>query len=358
MTRGREKIMKKFLPIIIAVGVVALIGAALALWGMGRYNKLIALGQGIDKQWGQVENVLQRRNDLIPNLVNVVQAYAVQEQEVFIKVAEARSLWAKAVQGGTIADKIKADTAIKGALLNVMAVAEQYPDLKSNMNFLALQDELAGTENRIAVERMRYNESVQGYNTLAKSFPTNIFVGFFSLPKERDYFKAEEGAATAPAVKFTYPGVAVPGVPQQAAPIQAAPFPPAQVPTTQVPAAPAGEMQAMPAPQIAPPAPPTAPAAPTAAPAAPAVPTTGSTPTPPAAPVPTPSAPPIGLTPTPAAPVVPGTPLAPTTPAQPTPGTPLAPIKPSPANPSGEAAPQVPTLPAAPVVNTPPPAQY
>lgn len=324
--------MKKLIPILIALGVLVVIVAGFAFWGMGKYNTLIAQGQNVDKSWGQVENVLQRRNDLIPNLVNVVQAYAVQEQEVFIKVATARSLWAKAVQDGTITDKIKADTAMKGALLNVMAVAEQYPELKSNVNFLALQDELAGTENRIAVERMRYNEAVQGYNTIATKFPTKLFVGIFDLPKERDYFKAEEGAATVPAVKFTYPGVAVPGAPQQAAPIHAAPFP-----ATLVPAAPAGELQAIPAPQITPPAAqqPAAPVIPTV----PAVPTTAAPA--PATPV-VPTAPATGLTPTPPVTAAPGAPLTPTTPAQPAPGTPLAPVKPEPATPGAALSPTPP----------------
>ncbi|MBI2092839.1 MAG: LemA family protein [Deltaproteobacteria bacterium] len=198
--------MKRILVIIlIVVGVLGIVGAGLAKWGVGKYNNLISLGQEVDKSWGQVENVMQRRNDLIPNLVNIVQAYAIHEQEVFIKVAEARALWGKTLQGGTIADKMKADEVVRGALLNLMAVVEKYPDLKANQNFMALQDELAGTENRVAVERMRYNETVQGYNTFAKKFPTNFMIGFFSFPAERDYFKAVEGAEKAPQINITYP---------------------------------------------------------------------------------------------------------------------------------------------------------
>ncbi len=355
--------MKKLIPILIALGVLVVIIASFTFWGMGKYNKLIAQGQNVDKSWGQVENVLQRRNDLIPNLVNVVQAYAVQEQEVFIKVATARSLWAKAVQGGTIADKINADTAVKGALLNVMAIAEQYPDLKSNINFLSLQNELAGTENRIAGEFTKYNEAVQGYNTFAKSFPTNVFASMFSFPKERDYFKTEEGATTVPAVKFTYPGVAVPGAPQQVAPIHVAPFP-----APQVPAAPAGEMQAMPAPQITPPAAPMPAPLPsgltptppvTATPGAPLTPTTPAQPVPgtPLAPVaPVPTTPSItDLAPTPPAPATPGAPLSPTPAAAPTPGTPLAPTTPAPATPGAPLTPTtpVPVAPAAPLIKAP-----
>lgn len=264
--------MKKWVIVLIVIGVIGLVGAGFFRWGVGKYNSLISQGQNVDKSWGQVENVLQRRNDLIPNLVNVVQAYAVHEQEVFIKVAEARALWNRSMQSGTIADKINADNAIRGALLNLMAIVENYPDLKANQNFLALQDELAGTENRIAVERMRYNDAVQGYNTYALQFPNNMLAGVFNFPKERDYYKAVEGAATAPKVNITYPGVPVPGVTQPvpaAAPATApaAPAPAAQAvenPTT--PTAPAAmpAPQAMPAPAITPPAP----AAP--APAAPA----------------------------------------------------------------------------------------
>lgn len=258
-----ELFMKKLIIVLAILGVIGIFGAAVASWGVGKYNNLIALGQNIDKSWGQIENVLQRRNDLIPNLVNVVQAYAIQEQEVFIKVAEARNVWAKAMQAGTTTEKIKADGVMSGALLNLMAVAERYPDLKSNQNFLALQDELAGTENRIAVERMRYNESVQLYNTTSKSFPTNLIAGIFKFPAERDYFKAEEGAAKAPEVRITYPGVPVPGVTPP-------PPPKADQPPTGASTGPTVP-QAIPAPAITPPAQ-TEPAAPAPAPAVPAAP--------------------------------------------------------------------------------------
>ncbi len=248
--------MRKWIvAVIIVVAVVGLSVLGLVKFGIGVYNGLVQKGQGVDKSWGQVENVLQRRNDLIPNLVNVVQAYAIHEQEVFIKVAEARALWTKATQGGTISDKIKADGAMSGALLNLMAVVERYPELKANENFLALQDELAGTENRIAVERNRYNESVMVYNTYAKTFPNSLIVGFTKMPGERDYFKAEEGAAKAPEVKIGYPGVPVPGV------TQPAPMP-AQ-PTT-----PPTEPKVLAAPAITPPPPPAAVPTPPALPAA------------------------------------------------------------------------------------------
>src|SRR3989338_1587197 len=124
--------MKKLIVVLVILAVLGLAGLGLARWGIAKYNTLVTEGQNVDKSWGQVENVIQRRNDLIPNLVNIVQAYAVHEQEVFIKVAEARALWAKAMQGGTTSDKIVADTAIRGALLNLMAIVENYPDLKAN----------------------------------------------------------------------------------------------------------------------------------------------------------------------------------------------------------------------------------
>ncbi len=345
--------MKKLVIALVVLLILAGIGAGFAKWGVSKYNGLVVLGQGVDKQWGQVENVLQRRNDLIPNLVNVVQAYAVQEQEVFIKVAEARNMWMKATQGGTVSDKIKADGAVSGALLNLMAVVEKYPDLKSNQNFMALQDELAGTENRIAVERMRYNEEVQKYNSEAKQFPTNFIVSFFKFPAERDYFKSVEGAQKAPEVKFTYPGVPVPGVPPSGQqPVQAAPAVPQAIPAPAItpPLAPATTTTATstttttPAPAVVgqpvviPANPPSAPAPiPTTVTS-----TTVSTPQPKPAPVttiptvnpPSPAAPSVPTMPTPA--VVPSATVSPMAPA-------------APAAPSVPVAPTVPAVPAAPV---------
>lgn len=192
--------MKKWIWVVVIVVIVA----GLAKFSVGKYNTFIREGQKVDNSWGQVENVLQRRNDLIPNLSNIVQSYAIHEQEVFINVAKARSQWNKAAN---VEEKIAADGAMRGALLNLMAIVERYPDVKANQNFLALQDELAGTENRIAVERMRYNDTVQGYNTFAKSFPNNLLAKALSQPFERPYFKAEEGAGKAPKVEITYPTV-------------------------------------------------------------------------------------------------------------------------------------------------------
>jgi len=253
--------MKKWIiAVLVAVGILVLLGFGISKWAVNKYNKLIAMGQDVDKSWSQVENVLQRRSDLIPNLVNVVQAYAVQEQQVFINVAEARSGWLKTAQDGTIQDKIKANNALSGTLFNLMAVSESYPELKSDQNFLALRDELAGTENRIAVERMRYNESVQQYNTFAKSFLNNLIVKFFDFKPEREFFEADEGAEKAPEVKFNFPGTA-PSAPVATPPSTPPPLPspPAQ-PRPEGGEAPA-EPQAMTASQITPPTQPEAPAA-------------------------------------------------------------------------------------------------
>lgn len=205
--------MKAFKWLIIP-GVLALLGFGLVQWGIWRYNTFVTEKQKVDQSWAQVENVLQRRNDLIPNYVNVVQAYAVHEQEVFVKVAEARAMWNKTVSNpnSTIDDKVVADRQMSGALFSLMGVVEKYPELKANQNFMALQDELAGTENRISVERKRFNEMVQGYNTFAQMFPNNVMAGFFHFPTERAYFKADAGAAQAPKIDIKYPGVPVPGV--------------------------------------------------------------------------------------------------------------------------------------------------
>ena len=185
--------MKKALWIVL--GVVAL----LVLMGIGKYNELVKLNQGVKESWSQVENVLQRRNDLIPNLMETVKGYAAHEQKVFIDVTEAR---AKVGQAKSIPEKVAANDQLSGAIGRLLVVAENYPNLKANQNFLALQDELAGTENRIAVERMRYNTEVKNYNSFAQTFPNNIIVSLSPFEKEQIYFKAVEGAKEAPKVKF------------------------------------------------------------------------------------------------------------------------------------------------------------
>jgi LemA protein len=164
----------------------------------GTYNSLVRLDEGIKGAWAQVENQLQRRYDLIPNYVETVKGYAKHEKEVFLRVTEARSK----VGGATnIKDKIGANNELSSALSRLLLVVERYPDLKANQNFIRLQDELAGTENRIAVERRRYNEAVKTYNVKIRSFPTNILAGMFGFGRG-DFFTVPEKAKAAPKVKF------------------------------------------------------------------------------------------------------------------------------------------------------------
>ncbi len=189
--------MKKGL--LITVGVVLLITAVLGMSLVGARNSLISADENISNSWAQVENVLQRRSDLIPNLVQTVKGYAKHEEEIFDHVADAR---AKLAGATTMAGKIEADQQLTGALSRLLVVAERYPDLKANQNFQSLQDELSGTENRIAVERMRFNETVKDYNVQVRRFPSNIAASLFGFDKKEIYFKAEEGAKAAPKVQF------------------------------------------------------------------------------------------------------------------------------------------------------------
>lgn len=184
--------MNKTLMIIIAVVVIF---AGIIISG---YNSLVSMNENINGQWSQVENQLQRRNDLIPNLVNTVKGYAAHESDVFKSVADAR---AKLGGAKTVAETSQANGELSSALSRLLMIAENYPDLKANTNFLQLQDELAGTENRIAVARRDYNGAVQGFNAKIKSFPTVLYAGMFGF-NARDYFKADESAKTVPQVKF------------------------------------------------------------------------------------------------------------------------------------------------------------
>jgi LemA protein len=163
------------------------------------YNGLVGLDQSVKTNWAQVENQLQRRYDLIPNLVATVKGYASHEKELFENVTKARSAWAGAQTQG---QKVAAANQVEGALARLMVVVENYPQLQASANFRALQDELAGTENRLAVARQRFNEAVQSYNTTAKSIPTVFFVRMFGFDSEKVFFKAAEGAKEAPKVKF------------------------------------------------------------------------------------------------------------------------------------------------------------
>jgi LemA protein len=182
----------------IALAVVAVIVISLYGFFKGTYNDFVALDQQVKSSWAQVENQLQRRYDLIPNLVETVKGYAKQEKDVFIEVTNARS---KVGGAGTVPDKISANNELSSALSRLLVVVENYPELKSNQNFLKLQDELAGTENRIAVERRRYNEAVQAYNVKIRSFPANLLAGMFGFSPAA-FFEAPAAAKTAPQVKF------------------------------------------------------------------------------------------------------------------------------------------------------------
>ncbi|MBW2973429.1 LemA family protein [Candidatus Woesearchaeota archaeon] len=180
-----------------------LLGAAvlvviLAFWFVGSYNKLVTLDKTVDEKWANVETQYQRRVDLIPNLVSTVKGYAAHEEKLFTEITKLRSQWQTAQ---TVNDKVNAATGLDGAISRLLLVVERYPVLKANENFLSLQDELAGTENRVAVERTRYNEAIKYYNTAIRKIPTNIVASTFGFEK-RESFEAEEGAEKAPEVAF------------------------------------------------------------------------------------------------------------------------------------------------------------
>jgi LemA protein len=178
-------------------GSIALLAFVAGLSGCG-YNTLVSQKEAIDSQWAQVENQLQRRNDLIPNLVEVTKGYASHEREIFESVANAR---AKLIGAGTRDEKIDAANDVSNALSRLLALRESYPTLKADTQFARLSDELAGTENRIATERRRYNEVVQTYNTSIRTIPTNIFAGCLGFKPEK-YFQAPEAAKAVPKVEF------------------------------------------------------------------------------------------------------------------------------------------------------------
>jgi LemA protein len=184
---------------LIIVGILVAIGLFFGMSVIGTRNELVTQKNAVEGAFAQVDVALQRRADLIPNLVETVKGFASQEKDVIASVANARA----ALSGArTPAEKISANGQLDGALSRLLVVVESYPQLKSDANFMRLQDELAGTENRIAVERRKYNETVQKYNTTIELFPNNIAASLFGFQRNDAYFKTEPGARTAPKVNF------------------------------------------------------------------------------------------------------------------------------------------------------------
>jgi len=191
--------MKKFLIVLGVIIVLILIGVQMYV---SSRNGMVRKRETINAAWSQVDVVIQRRADLIPNLVETVKGYAAQEQTVFGDIANAR---AALLGAHTPADRIAANGQLDGALGRLLLIVENYPQLKSNENFLRLQDELAGTENRIAVERRRYNLALQDYNTFIGLFPNNVFASWAGFERNNAYFRATEAAQTPPNVTFPGP---------------------------------------------------------------------------------------------------------------------------------------------------------
>lgn len=186
--------MMKGKSILIVVGIIVLI----AVFFGSTYNSLASLDEGVDGSWAQVENQLQRRADLIPNLVNTVKGYASHEQEVLTDITNARA----GIESATSPEEFaEANQQMDSALNNLNIVVENYPDLKANENFLELQVQLEGTENRISTERMRYNDAVREFNTRIRRFPTNIIAGMFNY-ESREYFEIDPEDAQTPEVNF------------------------------------------------------------------------------------------------------------------------------------------------------------
>lgn len=198
---------KSFLVLIGVFGFLFFIVIIGALFAYRSYNKMVPLDEAVTASWSQVENVYQRRADLIPNLVNTVKGYAEFEQETLTRVIEARAkatsvnISAENLNDQTLANFQQAQDGLSSALARLMVVVERYPDLKANQNFLELQSQLEGTENRIANERMKFNEATKTYNVYVRKFPATIFAGIFGFD-QKPYFKAAEGADKVPEVKF------------------------------------------------------------------------------------------------------------------------------------------------------------
>jgi LemA protein len=185
--------------VIALLAIVILIALIFGSMYVGRKNQMVTLDEQVKSNWAQVDVVLQRRADLIPNLVETVKGFAAHEEKVFGDIAAARSAL---IGAKTPSDKIAANGQLDGALSRLLVISENYPQLKSNENFLRLQDELAGTENRIAVERKRYNDSVQAYNTYIGLFPNSLFAGWAGYKRNDAYFQASPASREAPKVNF------------------------------------------------------------------------------------------------------------------------------------------------------------
>lgn len=192
---GSVREMKKGAVVLIVIAVLIVILAASVI---GRYNQLVELEETVDARWAQVENQLQRRADLIPNLVNTVRGYASHEEQIFADVADARS---RLLGATTPEAQMQANSGLDSALGRLLAISEAYPELKADTSFIRLQDELAGTENRIATERMRFNESVQSWNTTIRRFPMNILASLFGR-ETKAFFEVAPGAQQVPQVEF------------------------------------------------------------------------------------------------------------------------------------------------------------
>src|SRR6267378_4072232 len=195
--------MKTIIVVVILI-VILLVGFSSYI---GSRNQMVTKNEAIKSTWAQVDVVLQRRADLIPNLVETVKGIATQEQVVFGDIAKARSALLSA---STPAGKIAANGQLDGALGRLLAISENYPQLKSNENFLRLQDELAGTENRIAVERKRYNDTLRDYNTYVQQFPNSFFAGIAGFKPNEAYFEAAPGSREVPKVNFSSPAETAP----------------------------------------------------------------------------------------------------------------------------------------------------
>jgi len=198
---------KKLITIVGAVVIIGLIVLIIVLSSVGIYNKMVTYDENINEAWSQVENVYQRRADLIPNLVSTVKGYADFEQETLTQVIEARSkatsvnINAENLTPETFAQFQQAQDGLSSALSRLLVVVEKYPDLKANQNFLELQAQLEGTENRIATERRKFNEVTREYNAYIRKFPNNIFAGWYNFD-QKPYFEAKEGSEEAPQVQF------------------------------------------------------------------------------------------------------------------------------------------------------------